>query len=154
MTHSEIEKLYQDNYEAVKSFAIAMCQNDIDAEDIVQDAFLSILENSGNIDGKGAKQYLYRAVHNQAIDFYRSKANKKEQSVEEFPQIDTDCQDHSELHKALSELPDRQAMAIWLKYWKNMSYEDIAIEMECTVAAVEGLLDRAKNKLRELMHGC
>ena len=154
MTHSEIEKLYQGNYEAVKSFAIAMCQNDIDAEDIVQDAFLSILENAGNIDGKGAKQYLYRAVHNKAIDFYRSKANKKEQYVDEFPQIDTDCQDHSELHKALSELPDRQAMAIWLKYWKNMSYEDIATEMECTVAAVEGLLDRAKNKLRELMHGC
>jgi len=154
MTHSEIEKLYQDNYEAVKSFAIAMCQNDIDAEDIVQDAFLSILENSGNIDWKGAKQYLYRAVHNQAIDFYRSKANKKEQSSEEFPQIDTDCQDHTELHKALSEIPDRQAMAIWLFYWKQMSYDDIATEMELTVEAVRCLLYRAKNKLRELMHGC
>lgn len=154
MTHSEIEKLYKDNYEAVKSFAMAMCQNNIDAEDIVQEAFLSILENSGNIDGKGAKQYIYRAVHNKAIDFYRSKAIKKEQASDEFPQIDIDCQDHSELHKALADLPDRQAVAIYLHYWKKMSYNEIAEDMQIPIRTVDTLLYRAKNKLRELMHGC
>jgi len=154
MTNKAIETLYIEHYTELKAFAFAMCQNNEDAEDIVSEVFCEIVENAGNLDISSPKQYLYRAVHNRTINHYKANKSRNTKEIDTFECQDIDCEDYPELHKALSELPDRQAMAIWLKYWKNMSYEDIAIEMECTVAAVEGLLDRAKNKLRELMHGC
>jgi len=150
MTQENIEKLYTQHFDELKAFAMAMCQNAEDAEDIVQDVFVSVIDNAGNIDEKGAKSYLYRAVHNKTIDHYRKNTTHNE-AIADIDEIQGSDEDYPQLHNAIKDLPDRQAVAIYLFYWKHMSYEQIAIEMECTIKAVDRLLDKAKGKLRELM---
>jgi RNA polymerase sigma-70 factor (ECF subfamily) len=52
---------------------------------------------------------------------------------------------------ALAELPDNYRLAIRLRYMEGLSYEDIAIRVETSVGAVQGLLKRAKQKLRDAL---
>jgi RNA polymerase sigma-70 factor (ECF subfamily) len=49
---------------------------------------------------------------------------------------------------ALANLPDRQKRAVILHRYHEMSYEQIAGELGCTVASVKSLLWRAYSTLR------
>ena len=53
------------------------------------------------------------------------------------------------VQEALSELNERQQMAVLLNKFEGMSYADIAETMEMTPAAVKSLLSRARETLRE-----
>jgi len=150
MTNTEIGKLYQDRFLEVQAFAYAMCQNKEDAEDIVSQVFAEMLENAGNIDPIGAKQYLYRSVHNRTINHYKKNVNHND-AISELDITDCDTESYPELHKSIACLPDRQAVAIYLHYWQKMSLDQIANEMQIPTNTVNTLLYRAKNKLREMM---
>lgn len=150
MENKMIESLYTQHFDELKAFAYAMCQSPEDAEDIVSQVFTEILENAGNLEIAHPKQYLYRSVHNRTINHYKRNSQRAEAYSECLPDQD-ECQEYPELHNAIKDLPDRQAMAIYLFYWKHMSYEQIAEEMQAPLKTVDCLLYRAKNKLRELM---
>ena len=50
---------------------------------------------------------------------------------------------------ALQSLPESQRMALILKRYEGLSYDEIARVMRCSVSAVESLLVRAKRNLQE-----
>jgi len=54
-----------------------------------------------------------------------------------------------QVSEALQSLPENQRMALILKRYDNLSYDEIAKIMECSVSAVESLLVRAKRNLQE-----
>ena len=54
-----------------------------------------------------------------------------------------------QISDALQSLPENQRMALILKRYDNLSYDEIAKIMECSVSAVESLLVRAKRNLQE-----
>jgi RNA polymerase sigma-70 factor (ECF subfamily) len=54
-----------------------------------------------------------------------------------------------QISDALQSLPENQRMALILKRYDNLSYEEIARVMGCSVSAVESLLVRAKRNLQE-----
>lgn len=54
-----------------------------------------------------------------------------------------------QVSEALQNLPVNQRMAIILKRYDDLSYEEIARIMGCSVSAVESLLVRAKKTLQE-----
>jgi RNA polymerase sigma-70 factor (ECF subfamily) len=54
-----------------------------------------------------------------------------------------------EISDALQNLPDNQRMALVLKRYDDLSYQEIAQIIGCSVAAVESLLVRAKRTLQE-----
>jgi RNA polymerase sigma-70 factor (ECF subfamily) len=53
-----------------------------------------------------------------------------------------------QISEALQGLPDNQRMALLLKRYDDLSYEEIARIMSCSVSAVESLLVRAKRTLQ------
>ena len=50
MTQKELEKIYNEGYRAVYWTALALLKNEADAEDVVQDTFVSFIESYGNIE--------------------------------------------------------------------------------------------------------
>jgi RNA polymerase sigma-70 factor (ECF subfamily) len=54
-----------------------------------------------------------------------------------------------QISDALQSLPDNQRMALVLKRYDDLSYEEIAQIIGCSVSAVESLLVRAKRSLQE-----
>ncbi len=55
------------------------------------------------------------------------------------------------LEAAMQRLPEQQRIAVILSYHENMSNGEIAEVMDTTVAAVESLLKRGRQQLRELL---
>jgi len=131
-----------------------------DAEDAVQDAFLQVWMRRGTWQPGKAKfsTWLFRVVTNRCIDLLRkSKANV----TDELPELEDGNSDQSEelerseaadiLEKAMLKLPDQQRVAIVLSYNENLSNSEIAEILDTTVSAVESLLKRGRQKLRDLL---
>ncbi len=54
-----------------------------------------------------------------------------------------------QISEALQSLPDNQRMALILKRYDDLSYQEIAQILGCSVSAVESILVRAKRSLQE-----
>jgi RNA polymerase sigma-70 factor (ECF subfamily) len=50
---------------------------------------------------------------------------------------------------AIASLPETQRMAVVLRRYEQLSYEEIAVVLEISVSAVKSLLFRARSTLRE-----
>ena len=55
------------------------------------------------------------------------------------------------MDRAIASLPDTQRMAVVLRRYEQLSYEEIAKLLKLTVPAVKSLLFRARTTLRELL---
>jgi RNA polymerase sigma-70 factor (ECF subfamily) len=140
--------------------ALRILNNAADAEDIVQDTILKIWLHRGRWESGRAKfsTWLYRVVTNRCIDFRRQPRSEDLEQVPEVadakPLAIDEIQRHevsSLLEKAMQRLPDQQRVALILSYHENMSNTEIAEVMQTTVFAVESLLKRGRQRLRELL---
>jgi RNA polymerase sigma-70 factor (ECF subfamily) len=55
----------------------------------------------------------------------------------------------AQIEKAITLLPDTQRMALVLRRYEELSYEEIADVLDLSVPAVKSLLFRARTELRE-----
>ncbi|MBR0961989.1 RNA polymerase sigma factor [Bradyrhizobium japonicum] len=145
-----------------RAYAIALriVGNAADAEDVVQDSMLKIWSHRGRWQHGRAKfsTWLYRVISNRCIDLRRKP---RTENVEAVPEV-ADSQpgaveliERNELNDmlelAMQRLPDQQRVAVILSYHENMSNGEIAQVMDTTVAAVESLLKRGRQQLRQLL---
>ncbi|SDG55690.1 RNA polymerase, sigma subunit, ECF family [Bradyrhizobium sp. Rc2d] len=145
-----------------RAYAIALriVGNAADAEDVVQDTMLKIWSHRGRWQHGRAKfsTWLYRVISNRCIDLRRKP---RTENVETVPEV-ADAQpgaveiiERNELNDmlelAMQRLPEQQRIAVILSYHENMSNGEIAQVMDTTVAAVESLLKRGRQQLRQLL---
>lgn len=145
-----------------RGYAVAyrILQNGSDADDVLQDAFLQVWTRRDSWQAGRAKfsTWLYKVVTNRCIDHMR---RKKSSSMEDLPDLSDDSANQSRalemreavelLEQAVAKLPDQQRIAIVLSYNENLSNGEIADIMETTISAVESLLKRGRQKLRQTL---
>jgi RNA polymerase sigma-70 factor (ECF subfamily) len=145
-----------------RAYAIALriVGNAADAEDVVQDTMLKIWSHRGRWQHGRAKfsTWLYRVISNRCIDLRRKPRTENVDSVPEVADGQPDAADIIErnelndmLELAMQRLPEQQRVAVILSYHENMSNGEIAQVMDTTVAAVESLLKRGRQQLRQLL---
>jgi RNA polymerase sigma-70 factor, ECF subfamily len=145
-----------------RAYAIALriVGNAADAEDVVQDTMLKVWTHRGQWQHGRAKfsTWLYRVVSNRCIDFRRKPRTENVEAVPEVADKQPDASSVIErnevtdlLEAAMQKLPEQQRIAVILSYHENMSNGEIAEVMETTVSAVESLLKRGRQQLRELL---
>jgi RNA polymerase sigma-70 factor (ECF subfamily) len=129
----------------------------IEAEDVVQEAFLRIYTAARRYQATALfRTYLYRVLARICLDHV---SKKKPQYASQLPAVAgkaptplrslTDAERDQAVHQALSKLPPHQRLAVVLKYFDNLSYAEIAKAMGATAKAVERLLSRARQKLQK-----
>ena len=145
-----------------RAFGIALriVRSRADAEDVVQDAMLKVWSHRGQWQHGRAKfsTWLYRVVTNRCIDLYRQPRTDNVDAVPEPVDTQPDVVSAMQreevtqmLENAMQRLPDQQRVAVILSYHENMSNGEIAEVMDTTIAAVESLLKRGRQQLRELL---
>jgi RNA polymerase sigma-70 factor (ECF subfamily) len=145
-----------------RAYAIALriVGNAADAEDVVQDTMLKIWSHRGRWQHGRAKfsTWLYRVISNRCIDLRRRPRTENVEAVPEVADGQPDAADIIErnelndmLEVAMQRLPEQQRIAVILSYHENMSNGEIAQVMDTTVAAVESLLKRGRQQLRQLL---
>jgi len=152
--------LVQRHIDRAYAIALRIVGNAADAEDVVQDTMLKVWSHRGRWQHGRAKfsTWLYRVISNRCIDLRRKPRSEDVDAVPEMadPQPDASAMiERNEvrdlLEGAMQRLPEQQRLAVILSYHENMSNGEIAEVMDSTVAAVESLLKRGRQQLRELL---
>ncbi|WP_407188263.1 RNA polymerase sigma factor [Bradyrhizobium centrosematis] len=145
-----------------RAYAIALriVGNAADAEDVVQDTMLKVWSHRGRWQHGRAKfsTWLYRVISNRCIDLRRKPRNENVDTVPEVADGQPGAVEIIErnelndmLELAMQRLPEQQRIAVIFSYHENMSNGEIAQVMDTTVAAVESLLKRGRQQLRQLL---
>ncbi len=138
-----------------------------DAEDATTEIFMKVREKIGQYDAtRPFSAWLYKVAANHCWDMLRRRRVRQDLEtggeIEEMPlehpdpgQLDRMVQQQTGagVRRALSRLPARARMALVLRYYSDMSYDEIAEALGVRRAFVGVLLLRARHQLREVMEG-
>lgn len=133
-----------------------------EAEDALQDAFISLWKYAERFDPEKAKfsTWFYRIVTNQCLD--RKRKKKPGALPEGYDAVDesdgpqeqlVQSQRGNTVKQALDRLPDRQKVAITLCYFEGVSNKEAAEILELNIKALESLLTRARKALAKDLSG-
>lgn len=144
-----IEEILCDNYDSYYRMAYSYTQNEEDAADIVQEGAYKAIRYSDslkNIDY--AKTWVYRIMMNEV---FRLLGKKKEVSTEgmEIPEPSTeDVYEDIDLKKAIETMNPQDRAVIQLRFFEDMSLDEISRVLEENVSTVKSRLYRGLKKLR------
>lgn len=147
------------------SLALRMCGRRALAEDIVQEAFLSLWRSGSGYDrARGSvRSWVLSAVHNRAVDALRRTGAKAGRDVsdegiaERLPARDaTDAEverreESRRVRSALDELPADQRQVIELAYFGGLSHSQIAEMLDLPPGTVKGRMRLGLTKLRSAL---
>lgn len=160
------EELYDRHAARAFGVARAICRDSGRAEDVVQEAFLTIWrQRSGYRPELGTfKAWAMKIVKNRAIDSYRRAASRPPPQLGEHdeeperPAADSTPEDEvlarSErdgLIESLRHLPEAQAEVIVLAFFGELSHTEIAAQLDLPPGTVKGRMRLGLEKLRSGM---
>jgi RNA polymerase sigma-70 factor, ECF subfamily len=136
--------------------------SELDAEEIVQDAFTKIYMNAARFEVReGAKfsSWAYTILINTALTRYQKCLKEGKRTVildpeimETFGEMKLHAafeQDKDMIERVLEHMPGHFAQVLRLHYLEHWSHKDIAEETGETVGAVKSRIHRAKAEFRE-----
>lgn len=135
-----------------------------DAEDATTEVFMKVRQKLGTFDSsRPFSSWLYKVASNHCWDLLRRRRIRQDletQDAEALPlehpqpsQLERLQAEHAskEVRDALDKLPDRARMALVLRYYTEMSYDEIADALGVRRAFVGVLLLRARHQLRDIL---
>jgi RNA polymerase sigma-70 factor (ECF subfamily) len=139
-----------------------------DAEDVVQDAFLSAWKSIRSFEGTSFRAWLFRIVTNRALDRIRAQKRRAELPLE--PAVDEEVSwaepaapgpDLAEIasgreallivEEALKGVPDEQRAALLLRDVEGFAYEEIALMTNAEIGTVKSRIHRARVAVRNTL---
>jgi RNA polymerase sigma-70 factor, ECF subfamily len=147
------------------SLAYRMCGSTARAEDIVQEAFLSLWRSGARYDrARGSvRSWVLSAVHNRAIDALRRELSSTSRDVfveriaeqlrspRETAAEAEQRDDARRVRSALGELPADQRRVIELAYFGGFTHSQIAEMLDLPTGTVKGRMRLGLTKLRFLL---
>lgn len=129
-------------------------RNDRDAEDAVQEAFVSLAENISKIseaECPKTRAYVVTIAENKAIDQYRRKRHLAEGLDERAVGIPAPQDGDGSLAAAIARLPARYRAVILLRYDGGYTGAETAKMLGLSQSAVQKLEQRAKARLKKML---
>ena len=153
------EGLFNAHYPQLVRFAEGMVFDPQLAEDLVQNLFIHLWENSDKIKVKSSlKAYLFTAAKNRCLNSLRELQIRDknellylEGMLNSESHEDVDPQLLDKLKYSLTKLPDKMVEIVKLKYLENRKLKDIAAQLNISENTVKTQLLRSKRKLRKLL---
>jgi RNA polymerase sigma-70 factor (ECF subfamily) len=152
---------------AAFSLAYRMCGRQAMAEDIVQDAFLSMWRDGGRYDARrgSVRSWVLGAVHHKAIDSFRHETATAGRDVIDEPaaervparertDLETEKRDDAwHVRGALKSLPAEQRRVIELAYFGGFTHTQIADMLALPAGTVKGRIRLGLTRMRLSLGG-
>ncbi len=135
-----------------------------DAEDAAMDVFVKLRAKLGQYDPERPfTAWLYKVAANHCWDLLRRRKIRQDLETEEVETLPLEHPDPGQLDQVISEqtgsgvrqalgrLSDRARMALVLRYYAEMSYDEIAEALGLRRAFVGVVLLRARHELRQAL---
>lgn len=159
--------IYQRHSTAAFSLAYRMTGTRNQAEDVVQEAFLSLWRSNARYDRTrgSVRTWVLGIVHNRAIDSLRrsvvhDRRRASDEGIEERFEAKerTDVEvarrdEADEVRNALKTLPPEQCKVIELAYFGGFTHSEIAAMLETPIGTVKGRMRLGLEKMRGQLGG-
>ena len=139
-----------------------------DAEDVVQDAFLSAWRSIRSFEGTSFRAWLFRIVTNRALDRVRSRKRRPELPLEPAdddeviwaepaspgPELADMAASREALllvEEALKSVPEEQRAALLLRDVEGFAYDEIALMTGVEIGTVKSRIHRARVAVRNTL---
>ena len=162
MTEQELEKLYNDAYKSVYWTAISLLKNKEEAEDVVQDTFITAFKSYDSLKDKDkAVAWVKKIAANKCLNILtRTRTvNAEDEFFDDTEAIGDDFLPESvvesaEKRKILMDiinnsLSEDSRMTIILFYFNEMSIKEIAEKLDIPQGTVLSRLNYAKKKIKK-----
>ncbi len=133
-----------------------------DADDVVQDTFIKVFKNIHKFSGNASLfTWIYRIAVNESLNFLEKKKKWSFFSIEDHNEVLNSYLDQSplidgdeiqkRLQKAILKLPEKQRLVFNLRYYEDLSYEEISKMTDTTVGGLKAGYHHASKKIEEYM---
>jgi len=145
----QIEQLYRDRYAHFVQVARAILGDETIAHDAVQEGFSHAIRKRGSYRAEGPLEaWLWRAVVNSAL-----RARQKNGSLDPFELAPEQAAsaapaEDEEIRAWVAALPERQRLAVFLRYYADLDYRAIATALAIEAGTVSATLNAAHASLR------
>lgn len=152
----EFDQIFLDWYYPVRNFIYYKTGDMQEAEDITQDTFLKIWEKKDSIKKETVRPLLYTIANNLFLNkIEHSKVNLKfisettDQGFSSSPDFEMELKEFdSRLQAAISELDEKNRTVFLMNRIDELTYSDIAKNLDLSVKAVEKRMSKALSFLR------
>ena len=157
-------ELYRQYASAIFRLCLRTMPTREDAEDATMDIFIKVRQKLGQYDSsRSFSAWLYTVAANHCWDLLRRRRVRQDLETGEIENMPLEHPDPGQLEQliehrtskqvrcALGELPARARMALVLRYYAEMSYDDIAATLGVRRAFVGVVLLRARHQLRDAL---
>lgn len=146
--------------------------NPEDARDLAQEVFIKLYRNIGQFQGRSSfSTWLYQVAGNTCKDYLRKQQHQRQQTTsleeeifvngesftpeklkdENTPEtIYEEKERMTRLKQAIAGLSPEYRMVLVMREFQNLSYEEIARELDTSVGTVKSRLNRSRNALRSM----
>ena len=154
VTKDYISDLLDKYSDMVLRIAYTYLKNRADAEDIVQDVFLRIIDKKPSVsDESHEKSWLIRATINMCknkVNMFWNKNKCSIDDVQEFAVSDKYNTDTS-VFQAVMALGEKYRVVVYMYYYEGYSTPEIADVIGKNETTIRSLLHRARNKLKDML---
>ncbi len=161
-----LERLIERHQALVAGTVARMLGSNSDVEDIAQQVFIRVWKSAGRYVARAKfTTWLLKITRNLVFNEMRRAKRHPHLPVQIEPEADEiplkdeatatpdatllQAELQAAIEKAITLLPETQRMAIVLRRYEELSYEEIADVLDLSVPAVKSLLFRARTELRE-----
>jgi RNA polymerase sigma-70 factor, ECF subfamily len=167
-------ELYERHHGRVFSIAYRVLGSAADAADVAQEVFLHLTDRIRGFRGDSSlTSWVYRVTVNTAIDARRRQARRPARSLsaasedseseptDNRPGTSAPPEDPAEgalraererkVREALDELSPKLRAVVVLRYFENLSYEDLADVLQTSIGTVKSRLNRAHTALEKIL---
>jgi RNA polymerase sigma-70 factor (ECF subfamily) len=159
-------ELYRDYAPAIFRFCRRAMPTREDAEDATMEIFMKLKGKLGQYDAtRSFSAWLYKVAANHCWDILRRRKIRQDKETEDVESVPLEHPEPSQLEKlieqrssdevrkALERMGARARMALVMRYYSDMSYDEIADALGVRRAFVGVVLLRARHELRQALEG-
>lgn len=154
---SEFQKLIDRYEKGCRTFFWQRCDNDLEvSRDLAQEVFIKVFQNINSLDRpEGFKAWFWTICRNVMIDFQRREncekrvLQKQSETVRQTP--DQIAETRHRVQSAINKLPENQREVIELKYFWDLSLDEISQALKTPLGTIKSRLMAARKRLLELL---
>lgn len=128
--------------------------------DVLQEVWIRAFRGIGKLKDPGAlRSWLYSITHGIAVDRIRRNSSRERaesvelESFEETEEPSFAAEDAAAIHQALGEIGLKHREVLVLHFLEDLSIEEIARVVGCSVGTVKSRMHHAKRAMKEILTG-
>jgi RNA polymerase sigma-70 factor, ECF subfamily len=156
-----------EHIDSLYGYALVLTQNRADAEDLVQKTYVRAIRAMGRLrHDSNMKGWLFTILRNiwlnevkqrrRATEFVDVEAEEMTSSLADGNtrsphEVSVGKLEQRRVRAAIQQLPKQFREIILLREWEKLSYQEIAMVLDCPVGTLMSRLTRARSRLRDLL---